>query len=333
MCPEFLNTVINKKKLFSSLTTIILITVSALFSLSSCCNSTNDIKFLQTNKLVPLFTFVFDDGNETDYIVAKDIFKEEGEVACSAIVTDWINTNDHLTVSQLHELQNDGWEILSHTKTHPKLTTISENRINTELYQSKVVLEHLGLKVNNLVYPYNKYNDTTIKIAEKYYRSVRGGRKIRYVSISEQYQLVSYANKHTFNKIKDIIDNAYSEKQWLILFHHRIDARIKLVNKNGKYSPGENLSFEPSGAIGKFIKGNSTAMLFIPLSGTPLANDTVTGQLSGAVAHLDKVDYNDRETIIELIEYIHNNYPDMRFVTINEALDTAIASLRLPFQR
>ncbi|MFH2046167.1 MAG: polysaccharide deacetylase family protein [Pseudomonadota bacterium] len=320
-------------KLFKKVISTFLLSIVALFLFTSCFNKTHNIKYLTNKHSVPLITFVFDDGNDTDYLVAKDIFGVKGEVACSAIVTDWINTKNYLTVSQLQELQDDGWEILSHTKSHPKLTTLSEKQINDELYQSKVVLEQLGLKVNNLVYPYNKYNDDVIKIAVKYYRSVRGGHKIKYITIPEQYQLVSYANKHTFNKIKGIIDNASSEKQWLILFHHRIDARIKYFNKKGRYLPEEILCFEPSGATGKFIKENGIAILFVPLSGTPLINDTVTGRNSGTTSVLSKVDYNDRESIAELIEYIHTNHPDMRFVTINEALDITIASLNPHLQR
>ncbi len=74
---------------------------------------------------IPLVTFVFDDGNDTDYLVARDIFAEQGAVACSAITTDWINRPGYLTAGQIIGLRDAGWEIMAHTATHPNLRSLS----------------------------------------------------------------------------------------------------------------------------------------------------------------------------------------------------------------
>ena len=57
---------------------------------------------------IPLVTFVLDDGNDTDYLVGKKIFAEQGAVACSAITTDRISTPYHLTPAQIIALQKAG---------------------------------------------------------------------------------------------------------------------------------------------------------------------------------------------------------------------------------
>src|SRR3990172_843649 len=105
---------------------------------------------------VPLLSFVFDDGNDTDYLVAREIFKKQGVAASFAVVTDWINKKNYMTVSQLLELQSDGFEIMSHTVSHPDLNSLDAREIESELSVSKATLEGWGLRVNNLVYPYNK---------------------------------------------------------------------------------------------------------------------------------------------------------------------------------
>ena len=128
-----------------------------------------------TVPLVPLVTFVFDDGDDTDYLVGKKIFAEQGAVACSAIVTDWINTKDHLTAPQIIELRDAGWEIMSHTASHPNLRSLTPEKVEDEFSRSKAVLEGLGLTINNIVYPFNKSNAMIGEIAGKYYRSCRGG--------------------------------------------------------------------------------------------------------------------------------------------------------------
>ncbi len=276
-------------------------------------------------KSKPLVTFVFDDGNETDYTVARDIFKAKGEVACTAVVTDWVNTKNYLSVSQLHELRQDGWEIMGHTVSHPNLRSLSESQIEDELSRSKEALKNWGLPVRNLVYPYNKNNETVRRIAGEYYRAAREGGKQSNAPDLDRYDLKSFSSElsfwHKMSDIKSHIDRAWSEKKWLILYQHLIDAKIKISDKNGSFVNDEQLKFMPSGAIGKFIEGSSWSMEFVPLSGYPQTGDIITGELSGASARMAMKCYNEREAITEMIEYIHGNYPDMRIVTIDQGLD------------
>jgi peptidoglycan/xylan/chitin deacetylase (PgdA/CDA1 family) len=124
---------------------------------------------------MPLITFVFDDGNDTDYLVARAIFAEQGAVACSAITTDWISRPGHLTPERIIGLRDAGWEIMSHTVSHPKLTSLNAAQIEGEFSGSKAVLENMGVSVRNVVYPKNMSNEMVRTIARKYYRSGRGG--------------------------------------------------------------------------------------------------------------------------------------------------------------
>ncbi|MBI4838377.1 MAG: polysaccharide deacetylase family protein [Nitrospirae bacterium] len=277
------------------------------------------------NNNFPLVTFVFDDGYETDFTVARDIFKSQGEVACTAIVTGWVNTRNFLNISQISELQKDGWEILSHTVSHPKLKALTEDRVEAELSQSKSTLESWGFNVKNLVYTYNGNNAAVKNIVRKYYRSGRNGHKMLNSSDLDQYDLKSYSNElstwHKMTTLKSQIDLAYSEKKWLIFQHHRIDAKVKISDKSGAFIFEERLSFQPSGAVGQYIKDRWSVVQFIPLSGNPQVGDTVTGRSSGASGKLERVIYNEGAALTEMIEYIHKNYPDMRIVTIDKGLD------------
>jgi len=276
-------------------------------------------------KSKPLVTFVFDDGNETDYTVAGDIFKAQGEAACTAVVTGRVNTEGYLSISQLHELRQDGWEIMGHTVSHPNLRGLSESQIEDELSRSKEALEGWGLPVRNMVYPYNKNNETVKRIAGKYYRAAREGGKQLNAPDSDPYDLKSFSSelsfRHKMTDIKRYIDRAWSEKKWLIMYQHLIDAKVKISDRRGSFIKDEQLKFMPSGAIGKFIESGLWSMEFVPLSGAPQIGDVITGESGGASARLSKISYNEREAITEMIEYIHRNYPDMRIVTIDQGLD------------
>lgn len=295
-----------------------------LFLISSC-GGVSTINSPSMSKSEPIVTFVFDDGNETDYTVARDIFKTHGEVACTAVVTDWVNTENYLSVSQLHELRQDGWEIMGHTVSHPNLRSLSENRIEDELFRSKEALESWGLPVRNIVYPYNKNNETVRRVAAKYYRAAREGGKQSNAPDLDRYDLKSFSSelsfRHKMSDIKGHIDQAHSKKKWLILYQHLIDAKIKISDKSGSFVKDEQLKFMPSGAVGKVTESGIWSLEFIPLSGEPQIGDTVTGVSGGASAKLVSIYFNERAAITEMIEYIHSNYPDMRIVTIDQGLD------------
>ncbi len=275
---------------------------------------------------IPLVTFVFDDGNDTDYLVGKEIFAERGEVACSAITTDWLNTKDHLTTAQARALQAAGWEIMSHTVSHPNLRSQTRAEVDHELSRSKEVLEGLGLNATNLVYPYNKNDEMVREVASKYYRSGRGGANAFNTGATDPYFLKSFTIKHDLALMKAQIDRAYADKSWLVLYQHEIDVKVRLTHREGTFVRGETLRLSPSGTEARYVTRlwcpiYGYAYYFVPLTGTPQPGDTITGATSGATARIGRIVYNERAQLAEMIDYIHRNYPDMRIVTTEQGLD------------
>ena len=303
---------------------LLLITVVS-FLLASC-GGANLRSEAPKGASIPLVTFVFDDGNDTDYLVGKKIFAEQGAVACSAITTDWINTRNHMTLAQIIALQGAGWEIMSHTVSHPNLRSLTPADVDNELSRSKKILEGLGLTIKNIVYPFNKSNEIAREIASKYYRSGRGGTNSFNAGAIDPYYLKSFSTKHDLARMENHIDRAYADKSWLIFYQHEIDVKVNLVDKHGTFTKGEMLSLSPSGTLAKY----STTLWFpvygyqlylVPFFGVPQPGDTITGASSGATARIDHIIYNELTQLTEMIGYIHRNYPDMRIVTIDQGLD------------
>lgn len=295
-----------------------------LLSLAACSGfSLRETGFPSAS--IPLVTFVFDDGYDTDYLVARDIFSEQGAVACSAITTDWIDRPGYMSADQIIGLRDAGWEIMGHTATHPNLRSITPAQVDDELSRSKAALEGLGVTIKNLVYPYNKSNETVREIARKYYRSGRGGKNKFNTAVIDPYDLRSFSNKPDLVAMKGHIDRAYTEKDWLIIYHHEIDAKITMTNKKGLFMKGERILFSPSGALGRLVRDSwflsAGSLHFTPLYGTPRPGDTITGQRSSATAQLSHVVFNEREALGELVRYIRTRYPGMKIVTIDQGLD------------
>ncbi len=311
----------------SFIVTVLLVCVIA-------CAGINDRGPVPPSAATPLVTFVFDDGYDTDYLVARDIFSEQGAVACSAITTDWINKLGYMSADQIIGLRDAGWEIMSHSASHPNLRSLAPAQIDDELSRSKRALEGLGLTVKNLVYPYNKSDEKVRKIARESYRSGRGGKNEFNTAAIDPYDLRSFSNKQDLYKMKGHIDRAHAKKYWLIIYHHEIDAKITLINKKGSFTRGELLSFSPSGARGRQVRDlwflTAGYLHFVPLDGTPRPGDSILGQTSGATARLGHVVFNERENIGELVRYVRTRYPDMRIVTIDQGLDILGAPNREP---
>jgi len=56
----------------------------------------------------------------------------------------------------------------SHSMSHKDLTKLSEDRIISEVYDSKKILEDkFGIKINNFCYPYGKFNRLVTNKVEK----------------------------------------------------------------------------------------------------------------------------------------------------------------------
>jgi peptidoglycan/xylan/chitin deacetylase (PgdA/CDA1 family) len=70
--------------------------------------------------------------------------------------------------SMLCQLDSEGFEIQSHTMTHPVLTNIEKDKQCHELYESRNQLENiLKHKVNTISYPLGIYNTQVIHSAQK----------------------------------------------------------------------------------------------------------------------------------------------------------------------
>ena len=82
-----------------------------------------------------------------------------------------------MSARMLQSLSSRGWEIGSHTRTHPNLTELSDSQINAELLDSKERLEAITqTKVISLSYPFNAQNNRIKAIAARYYKFVRVNR-------------------------------------------------------------------------------------------------------------------------------------------------------------
>ena len=73
----------------------------------------------------------------------------------------------HLDWRQVIELFNHRWEIGSHTATHRDLLGLTKRQAEEEIGSSKKIIEEkIGKPVHFLSYPFNRFDDTIISLAQ-----------------------------------------------------------------------------------------------------------------------------------------------------------------------
>jgi peptidoglycan/xylan/chitin deacetylase (PgdA/CDA1 family) len=118
----------------------------------------------------------FDDGYASNYDIAVPLLARYGFRATFFVVTDCIgetNCWDHderreqlLSRRQLLDMHRMGFDIQSHTRTHPRLPRLSAAQIKEEVSGSRAALENLlQSPVTAIAYPWGDYDETTLEVA------------------------------------------------------------------------------------------------------------------------------------------------------------------------
>lgn len=172
----------------------------------------------------PMVSITFDDYSHTVYDAGFPILNGHGIPATFYFISSGL---DSQWITELTDLQNHGWEIGSHSRTHPNLTTLSEADLITELNQSKVELQAAGLNVSGFAYPGGQgpRNGTVFRKVKQYYSYARSVASGYNTPIIKQYDLRTQlqTSSTTIGTMKGWVDSAIANHQWLIITMHTVD--------------------------------------------------------------------------------------------------------------
>ena len=126
-----------------------------------------------------LVVITFDDGRKGVYTYAYPLLRQLGFTATIYIVPQWIDGiaipalehySDFLTWEELQELSRHGFEIGSHSFSHPDLTKLAPAAVREELFRAEQrIQEKIGKKVNHFSYPYGLYTTDTVALSTERY--------------------------------------------------------------------------------------------------------------------------------------------------------------------
>jgi len=225
-------------------------------------------------------SFTFDDGlssallaaqtlqtygfTGTDYIITHCIGLQAGAAnndcgsdvnAGDSLAVMESETKNHMSWSDIATLHNTyGWEIGSHTVTHP-LTAAVDNpsltdaQLDTEMSGSQLALAQMGYPATDFASPYGDYDNRSLAVIAKYYASHRTFQDLTYTSTATTCTPASTTNvfpyyapgsTYPYNnylltvmevqggttpaQVEKCVAQAKANNQWLILVFHEIKA-------------------------------------------------------------------------------------------------------------
>jgi peptidoglycan/xylan/chitin deacetylase (PgdA/CDA1 family) len=104
----------------------------------------------------------FDDGYASQYTVAAPELRKLGWPGVLNLEAARLSARGGLAPAQVRSLLGDGWELASHTLTHPDLTKLRAPRVAREVSGSRSTLRRLfGVAVRFFCYPYGREDAAT----------------------------------------------------------------------------------------------------------------------------------------------------------------------------
>lgn len=110
----------------------------------------------------------FDDGCETDLIAAAPLLRKVHFNATFYLVAGFVGRPGFLSVDQIRELSNLGFEIGCHSMTHPWMSELTSEQLHSEVVEAKDRLEQMiGRSVDHFSCPGGRWSRAIAKLAQK----------------------------------------------------------------------------------------------------------------------------------------------------------------------
>jgi peptidoglycan/xylan/chitin deacetylase (PgdA/CDA1 family) len=179
---------------------------------------------------VSLITFTFDDGRDGAFTKAKPILDAAGWRASWAPIYDKVGQTNYMTMAQNYALRDAGWDPCVHAYTsvvHNNYQTVSDEDAINDTLKAKAWMREVGLgPADNFLIP---KGGLTSKLRDDVYRKNFTLVRTTFPSLREAYPPGRNWNLRPYNPgtkavatVEGIIDEAVTNKEWLILQLHQV---------------------------------------------------------------------------------------------------------------
>jgi peptidoglycan/xylan/chitin deacetylase (PgdA/CDA1 family) len=188
----------------------------------------------------PKVIVIFDDNYDSAYNLGFAYM--DGKYAMPGVfatVSSYIDVGGRMTLAQLTNAHNRGWDVINHTRTHADLTALStQAEMEAQIYDCTKYLYNNGFTRRNehkiFAYPFSAYNDTAIAALRNQGMTCARGNFERCQAnvLDNGYLLAGRANAFgvTLATAKAKVDLAVAEGATCILYFHILTAAPSVAN-------------------------------------------------------------------------------------------------------
>lgn len=189
-----------------------------------------------------MVTFSYDDGINNNHTLALPLHEKYG-VPCTfnIIAGRAIDPSFHwgfFNRFRIRDCHRRKVDIGAHSYYHDAgLPTKSDSAVHFEFYETNKYLKSvIGEDVQTVAMPFSQYDERVKAIARQYYKAVRvGNGTMPTYPPTDVFQLntgIALENTTTFAAIKTAIDNAVTNKRWIIIMLHSIEHTVTGTYEN-----------------------------------------------------------------------------------------------------
>ena len=205
---------------------------------------------------VPVITFI-DDDNKADFLnLIKPIFDKYNIKGSLAVITDNVGKSGYLNEGQLKELQEQGYTIMSHSKSHNPnvfkgsavdLGAVADSEVLNEYREAYNWLSTRGFKgADTIVYPWGNFGEHSRRfkdLARNFYNNgvnASGGLNTSQPNDNMYLNRQFIQSAISLDTYKTLIDECVSKKGWLIFGTHSNNDEIDQSHFNSVVSYAVN---------------------------------------------------------------------------------------------
>jgi len=188
-------------------------------------NLTLDDLHLIRDRFPGKITLRFDDGLTSAYTIARPRMDAYGFRGVSLAETGNVGKKDFMTTAQLTGLQDRGWDIISHSVTHPNLTTTTASEVEYQLAESQRWLIANGFVKGSRFFapPKDATNAAVVAQIMENYVGCSTGKGYGAIPPPDPYYLcvtIWVDGTTPLANVQKVVDNARTYNAWSIIAFH-----------------------------------------------------------------------------------------------------------------
>lgn len=171
-----------------------------------------------------MVTICYDHGDASVYENAFPLHQQYNHPGVNYVLPAHVGRRGMVTVEQLREMEEAGWETGSHSKNHLHFKDLRDREIREQLEFPIEWLQEHALGYTSFAYPFWFDTDPYPVVSEYHESAVTSFGKVVNMPPANRYKLERFMFDDGLkdNLIKDLLDEAVVKGGWLILYTHAV---------------------------------------------------------------------------------------------------------------